>query len=250
MGDTDLRFYGELAPWWPLISPVEEYAEEMAFAATLLRRAARPVHDVLELGSGGGHNAAHLKASFALTLTDVSPTMLAESRRINPACAHVAADMRTLRLRRRFDAVFVHDAVEYLTTAGDLRAAMATAFAHCRPGGVAVFMPDHVRETFAADTDHGGSDGPDGRGVRFLEWTWDPDPADTEYRTEYVFLLRAADGSVRPVHETHRLGLFAVTEWVGLLGEVGFRAEVVPEVTTEDRQPRTCFVAHVPPEGS
>ena len=30
------RFYGELAAWWPLISPVEEYAEEAATFATVL----------------------------------------------------------------------------------------------------------------------------------------------------------------------------------------------------------------------
>ena len=30
------RFYGELAGWWPLISPPEEYGEEAEFAAGLL----------------------------------------------------------------------------------------------------------------------------------------------------------------------------------------------------------------------
>ena len=46
--------------------------------------------------------------------------------------------MRTLRLGRTLDAVLVHDAVTYLTTDEDLRAAMETAFAHLRPGGAAV----------------------------------------------------------------------------------------------------------------
>ena len=56
------RFYGDLAEWWPLISPPEDYAEEAAFAATMLASASIPVREVLELGSGGGHNAVHLKA--------------------------------------------------------------------------------------------------------------------------------------------------------------------------------------------
>ncbi len=42
------RFYGELAVWWPLISPPEDYEEEAAFAATLLRSAPIPVREVLE----------------------------------------------------------------------------------------------------------------------------------------------------------------------------------------------------------
>lgn len=96
MSDT-YRFYGDLAPWWPLISPVEEYAEEAAHAATLLASATIPVREVLELGSGGGHNAAHLKARFTMTLVEPSADMLAVSRRLNPECDHHQGDMRTVR---------------------------------------------------------------------------------------------------------------------------------------------------------
>ena len=125
--------------------------------------------------------------------------------------------------------------------------ALVTAFAHCRPGGVAVLLPDFITETFEAGTDHGGTDGADGRGVRFLEWTWDPDPADTWYLTEYAFLLREEDGPVRAVHETHRGGLFPRETWLRLLAGAGFLPQSRPEETTEDRAPREVFVAHRPP---
>jgi len=243
-GMTEHRFYGELASWWPLISPASDYAEEAAQAATVLAEAAIGVRDVLELGSGGGHNAFHLKASFAMTLIDRSEDMLAVSRRLNPECDHHQGDMRTLRLGRAFDAVFVHDAVDYMTNEADLRRAVETAFAHCRPGGLALFVPDHTAETFAPDSDHGGSDDPDGRGVRYLEWTWDPDPADSWIQTEYAFLLRDADGAMRTVHETHRTGLFSRDVWLRVLTDAGFEASAVTETTTEDRTPRELFIGH------
>ena len=100
------RLYTDLAPWWPLISGPQEYTEEAELAAAILASAAIDVREVLELGSGGGHNAVHLKRHFRLTLTDVSGDMLAVSRRLNPECAHHQADMRTVRLGREFDAVF------------------------------------------------------------------------------------------------------------------------------------------------
>ena len=106
------RFYGDLAVWWPLISPPEEYKEAAAYAATVMRSATIPVHEVLELGSGGGHDAVHLKTSFVMTLTDLSEGMLDMSRKLNPECRHQRGDMRTVRLDRSFDAVFVHDAVD------------------------------------------------------------------------------------------------------------------------------------------
>lgn len=240
------RFYGDLAVWWPLISPPEEYEEEAAFAATLLGSASIPVREVLELGSGGGHNAVHLKANFELTLVDLSAEMLAVSRRLNPECDHFRGDMRTTRLGRTFDAVFVHDAVDYMTTEAELRRAMETAFVHCSPGGIAVFVPDYTRETFEESTDHGGSDAPDGRGVRYLDWVWDPDPADTWVLTEYAFLLRDADGSVQAVHETHRTGLFSREDWIRLLSAAGFEPRVVTEETSEERTPRAFFVGDRP----
>ena len=240
------RFYGELAEWWPLISPPEEYTEEAAYAASILGSAPIPVREVLELGSGGGHNAVHLKAHFTLTLVDLSEGMLDVSRRLNPECRHLQGDMRTIRLGRTFDAVFVHDAVDYMTTETDLRQAMETAFVHCRPGGITMFLPDNTTETFEPDADHGGTDDPTGRGVRFLDWSWDPDPEDTWYLMEYAFLLRETDGSVRAVHETHRLGLFSREEWLGHLTDAGFEATTFREETTEDRTPRDVFVAQRP----
>lgn len=246
-GPAAHRLYSDLAPWWPLLSPPAEYAEEAAFAATVLQSAATSVRDVLELGSGGGHNASHLKRTFAMTLVDLSEDMLAVSRRLNPECRHHRGDMRTVRLGRSFDAVFVHDAVDYLTSEAELAAVMATAFWHCRPGGIAVFVPDHTRESFEPDTTHGGSDEGTGRGARFLEWLWDPDPADTWVQADFAFLLRDAGGPVRVVHETHRMGLFSRTVWLRLLARAGFEAAAVTEVTTEDRRPRELFTGRRPP---
>lgn len=240
------RFYGDLARWWPLISPLEDYAEEAAEFAVLLERASRPVEAMLELGSGGGHIAFHLKRHVELTLTDISGEMLALSAQLNPECRHVAGDMRTLRLDERFDAVFVHDAIDYMATEEDLRQAMATAFAHCRPGGLAVFVPDHVTETFEPSTDCGGVDGPDGRGARYLEWSWDPDPADTTVTTHYAFLLRERDGSIHTATETHLGGLFPQDAWVQWVADAGFRPELVIERTDDAREPRRIVVGHRP----
>ena len=87
--------YDELAGWWPLLSAPAVYAEEAAIYRRLLVEAAdRPPATVLELGSGGGNNASHLKAHFQLTLVDRSPGMLAVSRELNPECEHVQGDMR------------------------------------------------------------------------------------------------------------------------------------------------------------
>ena len=144
----------------------------------------------------------HLKTQFTMTLIDLSEQMLEMSRRLNPECDHRQGDMRTVRLGRSFDAVFVHDAVDYMVTEDDLSHAIETAFVHCRPGGVAVFLPDDTKESFEAATGHGGSDGGDGRAVRYLDWSWDPDPDDTWELTEYTFVFRGPTPTARSPSST------------------------------------------------
>jgi len=232
-GEPSPRLYTELASWFHLLTAPVDYAEEAAFYRRLIvENATPPVESVLELGSGGGNNASHLKRHFTLTLVDSSPQMLAVSRSLNPECEHVVGDMRSVRLGRQFDAVFVHDALAYLTSEADLGAVAATAAAHCRRGGAAVFVPDYVRETFAPATRHGGHDGAD-RSLRYLEWVWDPDPDDTSYLVDFAYLLRDRD-ETRAEHDRHVCGVFARATWLRLLAEAGFEAHERPGLDDED----------------
>jgi hypothetical protein len=133
-----------------------------------------------------------------------------------------------------------------MTTEADLRAALTTAWEHCRPGGPTLICPDSTRETYQPATKHGGSDTPDGRGARYLQWDYDPDPTDTLTTSQFTFTLRSDDDRIDILHETHHTGLFATTTWLQLLQETGFRPEPVTENTSEDRPPRTFFLAHRP----
>jgi hypothetical protein len=150
--------------------------------------------------------------------------------------------MRSVRLGRTFDAVFVHDAVCYLTTEADLRAAMETVFTHLRPGGAAIFVPDCTRESFEATTDHGGHDG-DGRSLRYLEWTHDPDPSDTTYDVDYAYILREDGQPTRCEYDRHINGMFAQDDWLRWLAEAGFAARAHRADVPDAPPGYTMFVA-------
>ena len=224
------QLYGELAEWWPLVSPPDEYAEEAADLLARLCRGEAQRPSLLELGAGGGSLASHLKHRFRMTLTDIAPGMLAVSRRVNPECEHVVGDMRLLRLGREFDVVLIHDAIMYATSITEVRAVLVTAAAHCLPGGMLAVLPDYTRETFVPSTEHGGHDAPDGRALRYLEWVWDPSPADDTFVTDYAFVLREPGGTVTLVHDRHLEGLFARAQWLAWLRDAGFspRTETDP----------------------
>lgn len=255
MGDTRkrrspvgrLRLYTDLASWWPLCSAPQEYREEAEiYRRTILQHSPRRPVTLLELGSGGGNNASHLKRHFKMTLADLSPGMLRVSRRLNPECTHVRGDMRTLRLKRQFDAVFIHDAIDYMLTPADLRQAIETAFVHCRPGGVALFVPDETADRFRPSSGHGGHDEGD-RGLRYIDWTLDPDPQDGRYTLYMSYLLREG-GRVRQVAlDEHTCGLFAEGQWMDLIREAGFQPRKLPyEHSSWERHAHVMFLGVKP----
>jgi SAM-dependent methyltransferase len=240
------KLYGELSSWFHLLSSPPDYAEEAEFARNLIADPDFPVPvNLLELGSGGGNNASHLKANFRMTLVDLSEGMLDLSRKLNPECEHFQGDMRTMRLGRLFDAVFIHDAIMYMTDEGDLRRALDTVRIHCKPGGVALIMPDVIQETFASLTTHGGHEGAagDDRSIRYIEWTFDPNPSDTTYTVDFAYLLREGRGPVQVVHDTHVFGIFPRQTWLKLLRDSGFEPRPVA-----DPWGREVFVGRRRPE--
>ena len=83
-----LKLYEALADWWPVLSPVEDYAQEADYFLELVDKAGMPLDaSLLELGAGGGNNAFHMKRRFAsVTLSDLSADMLRISEAINPEC--------------------------------------------------------------------------------------------------------------------------------------------------------------------
>jgi SAM-dependent methyltransferase len=236
------RLYAGLAAWWPLFSRPDDYAEEAAWILHALGESlGRKPGQILELGAGGGNVASHILQHVPMTLTDVSGRMLEISRRLNPNAEHVEADMRSLRLGKTFDAVMIHDAIMYMTTARDLVAALTTARAHLKPDGALVVLPDHVAETFEPRVQSGGHDANDGsaRGLRYIAWAHAPKVGTTAHDLDFAIMLRVADGSVEVFHDRHKLGLFPRDAWREAFVSAGF----LPPNMRRDPWHRDVFIA-------
>lgn len=128
----------------------KDYAAESAYVVQLLgRHSASPVKSILDLGCGTGTHALDW-AGRGLTVTgmDLSEPMLVQARQKAAdrklPIDFVHGDLRTLDLRRTFDAVTSMFAVlGYLTANEDLEKAFRTARRHLAPGGVFIFDAWH-----------------------------------------------------------------------------------------------------------
>ena len=137
--------------------------------------------------------------------------------------------------------VLIHDAVMYCITEKDLRDALVTAATHCRPGGQVIVAPDSVRESYAPETSWGGEDGTDGRALRYLEWSFDPDPDDDTTDVVYTIVMREANGELRTVTDRLVEGNFSEQTFRAAFDAAGLEVRIV-----HDAWKRHVFVARNP----
>jgi trans-aconitate methyltransferase len=218
--------YTSLARWYTLVTAPGDYEEEAAWYTARIREIRPGATTLLELGCGVGANASFMKKHFEMTLVDASVQMLSECRKLNSGLATHRADMRTFRCDERFDVVFVHDAASYMTTTDDVARLSETVAYHLNAQGVALICPDDFAEDFQPETESGGHDGDDGRGLRYLSWS--VARGEHEVVTDYAYLLRSADGTVSVEHDQHITGRLPMKTWTDALEEVGLSCEILP----------------------
>ncbi len=240
------RMYGDLAPWWPLISAPEEYVAEAEVLRAVLRNCLGPGrHTLLDLGVGGGDHLSHLTCDFDAVGVDLSPQMLVHSTRLNPTVEHHVGDMRTIRLNRKFDAVLIHDAITYMLSEADLRAAIATAKTHLKHAGVLVMCPDWFRENFPDEFVSHKTHRRGNTSLTYLEYVHDPDPSDSLVEI-VLFMLIREDGRLRIEQDRHTLGLFPRETWLDLTREAGFTVETRPSVKADYDEKLSLIVGVLP----
>lgn len=221
------RLYKDLAWLWPLWEDVKVYRRESEQFARLIRKHSRiKVHCLLDIGCGGGKNDFYLKKHFAVTGIDKSNAMLANAKKLNPECEYLRRDMRNFNLRRRFDSVFINDAIIYMTNRTDLLKAFQMAFKHLRAGGVMISYPDRCKERFKQNETTVWTAKRGDMDLTFIENNYDPDPKDETFETTFVYLIRKK-GKLRVEQDFHQCGLFSVYMWRRLLKKTGF--EVIEE---------------------
>jgi SAM-dependent methyltransferase len=241
-----MKLYAELADWYTLLTPLHEYEEESADYITAFGAVFGDApYSLLELGAGAGHNAHFLAPHTAeLALVDLAPEMLKLAGQACPSASLHLGDMRSVRLGRLFDAVFVHDAICYMLTEADLLAVFETARAHLRPGGALLIAPDYVTETFEPMEDVGGDDG-DGRALRYLGWVWQRAGETDRYVVDYVITTRIGDELPQMHHDRHIEGVFPRDTWARLLHQAGFSVQTLPRVNPEDDRPLDLFLGRL-----
>jgi SAM-dependent methyltransferase len=117
----------------------KDYAAESGLIHELIQQRNPRARTLLDVACGTGGHLRHLREWYAVTGVDSDPAMLAQARRHLPEEPSIEADMRTLLLGRRFDALTcLFSSIGYMRDDHELGQAMVAMTRHLNPGGVLV----------------------------------------------------------------------------------------------------------------
>jgi SAM-dependent methyltransferase len=240
--DKDIRrLYDDLAWTWPIISPPEEYLDETDELMGLVEKHAEiQIKRILNLGCGGGHNDFALKRKYEVTSVDISDAMLNLARKLNPEVEYHNGDMRTVRMNQQFDCVTIFDSINYMCTVDDLREAFRTAYEHLKPGGIFATYIEEWKERFKQNKTSHLIRKKDDIEIVLVENYYDPDPNDTWYEGNLIYIIRRA-GKLTIETDSHIVGIFPLQTWTDICREVGFEVFQIPSTIT-DGTDRVCPV--------
>jgi len=136
------QFY-DLAKYYDALNDRKDYRGEVKRLEAIVRRFGRPNSSTwLDVGCGTGRHLEFLGLKYSTLGVDLSRKMLEVARRRLPGTRLVRGDMRTFRLKSRFDVVScLFSAIGHLDTDEDVRQTFANFARHLNPGGVALVEP-------------------------------------------------------------------------------------------------------------
>jgi SAM-dependent methyltransferase len=212
---------------------IKDYPAESEVLHAIIQEAAPGARTLLDVACGTGAHLEFLRRWYEVEGVDLSPEMLEIAHgRLRDVPLHVA-DMRTLDLGRKFDAVTcLFSAIGYVTERGEMWSTIQRLANHVAPGGVLI-VDGWVRPEDWGDNYRGGPDVASDEETTVVRLTFSRRTGSiTEMDLHH--LVRGADGIDHFV-ERHRLALVPTADYVAAFEAAGLNARVAPFMPSRDR---------------
>ena len=214
--------FNRSARWYDAFYATVDYEGEADRVGEIVRELNPGARSLLDVACGTGRHLVGLSRQFECAGVDIEPAMVAIARETLPGVPVEVADMVTLDLGRRFDAITcLFSAIGYTVTGDRLDRAVRAMAGHLHPGGVLVVEPWITPDGWVGEgtttveiVEQGTA-----KLVRVIASRRTHD--ETTLAIHYV---HAADGEVECEDELHRLGLFSPERYLEAFAAAGLDA--------------------------
>jgi ubiquinone/menaquinone biosynthesis C-methylase UbiE len=219
---STLSQFHELAKYYDAINDWKNYRRESQRLERIARRFGRPGRTTwLDVACGTGRHLEFLSRRHPAMGLDGSRDMLRIALRRLPGVSLVLGDMRTFRLRRRFDVVScLFSAIGHLSTPRDVRKTFANFARHLNPGGVAIVEPWIERSAFHPGFIHLRTHTDTDVTIARLAYS---SRHGNRSRIQYHFLIGRPGRGIRYYEETDEGLLLSRSELLQLMKSAGLR---------------------------
>jgi len=221
------KAYTDLAWTESIVYPPAEGLKEVESFSKLIKQNSKiETKTLLHVGCGSGIYDYTFKKHFKVTGVDLSEKMLEIAIKRNPEVDYHQGDMRTIELKKKFDAVTIPESIGYMTTIKDLRKAIRSANKHLKPGGVLLII-SNIKDTFKPNNFvYTGKEGD--IEITIFENNYIPHDNNSTYEATIIYLIRNK-GKLETCTDVHTLGLFDKKTWNYLLKEERFEVKETKE---------------------
>ncbi len=194
--------------------------EASAILALLEKRRQRPVDSLLDVGCGTGNHLVELARHLRVEGVDLDGRLLRFARAKVPKARFSEADMCTLHLNRRFDAITcLFGSIAYVRTLERMAQTLERFAAHLRVGGLVVLQPWYRSAERCPSLQVRHIDLAHVKIARLSHTLVD----GREALVKVNYLVGTASG-IEHVEERHELGIFSHDEHLEGLDAAGFEA--------------------------
>jgi len=235
-----LKIYNELVKYYLFISQVDLYkktghAREAAIIKKFIKKYKKSKgKDLLIVASGLGLHDKFLKKDFDIIGVDKNDGMLRISRKINPDIKYKKADMKTFKIKKKFDVVMCMDALTHLLTYKNLEIVLKNFSRHLKRGGVLLFSFDPVKKSFEEMRTKKYLKG--NTEVTFIEVNHRRNKKDNKFDSCFILVVKQKGKKMKIYFDYHMGGLFEVSKIKKIMSKLGFKSYVYEGYSSKKHQ--------------
>jgi ubiquinone/menaquinone biosynthesis C-methylase UbiE len=226
--------HNQLAKYYDRVYSFKDYLDEAVRLQNLIIKYLKSGENMLlDVACGTGLHLRYLKDDFVCTGVDISKSMLRIARKNVKGVTFKEADMKTMRLRKKFDIIIcILSSIGYVKTIASLEKTIRNFSDHLKKGGLVLIEPSYSKSFYLRGepkiTTYNGKD------TKIARINFSKTRKTTAVLNMHI-LVADRGKDAKYYLDKHELGLFGVNATLKLMKQAGLKSKYLKTGLTTER---------------